>query len=91
MAPGLAIPVTTQPMSPATLAGLGLKQGASESAEPSSADERKKPRRRSRLPIVLVLVVVVLGGVGAGVWFFGDRLGLDLGKLDAFPRGPGKR
>jgi hypothetical protein len=45
----------------------------------------KPPKRRSRLLLVLPLVVLVLGGGVAGLWFFGDRIGVDLPSLLGMP------
>jgi serine/threonine protein kinase len=48
-----------------------------------------QPAKRSRVGLVVVLIVIVLGAAGAGLWFFGDRIGLNLGG-DAPPARSGK-
>ncbi len=48
---------------------------------PGSFAAPQTPARRSRLGLVLFLLVLLLGGAGAGLYFFGDRVGINVGRL----------
>ncbi len=95
MGPGLLLPSMTHPLPRSASvpgAGVGAPQdpyGAAVTAQERSAHtSTPPPRRRSRVGLVLALLVMVLGGAGAGLWFFGDRIGVNLGEwgLGASPK-----
>jgi serine/threonine protein kinase len=80
----LSIEGATVPMGPGLLAATQnmLPEPPPRPLLPTAAMEiPKPPRRRSRWPLVLALVVLFLGGGFAGLWFFGDRIGIDLSSI----------
>jgi serine/threonine protein kinase len=86
MGPSMLLPSMTQPLPPGALAGLvpQTPYGAPDRVSQASPSIPPLPSiggvaaRRSRVPLVLGLVVVLLGGAGAGLWFFGDRVGVNV-------------
>jgi hypothetical protein len=57
----------------------GSSPSSALSAMPGSAPAPAPPR--SRVGLVLVLAVLLLGGAAAGLYFFGDRIGVNVGGL----------
>jgi serine/threonine protein kinase len=99
MSPGLATANMTQPLPPNAMALLGMQDGritgtnlGPPSSSPGSAPPipaPASPKKRGFGVILGVVVVLLLGGIAAGLWFFGDRIGVNLRGDDAAERARG--